>query len=215
MLGVANAHGVWISINPAWTRILGWTDREFLGRDSEWIEHPEDREQTRAAIASLFSGASTVTFTNRLMSRDGSYRILLWSVTPVEELLYCTARDITEQREQEVALREAGEQLRQAQKMEAVGQLTGGIAHDFNNLLQGIGGALERIQKRIEEGRLNDIDRFIKAATEFDPARRVVDAPAAGVLATPDSRCQTHRHQSADRRNGRADPADDGAADRG
>jgi CheY-like chemotaxis protein/two-component sensor histidine kinase len=48
--------------------------------------------------------------------------------------------------------------------MEAVGQLTGGIAHDFNNLLQGILGALERVQKRIAEGRIGDVSRFLDGA---------------------------------------------------
>jgi PAS domain S-box-containing protein len=62
------------------------------------------------------------------------------------------------------ALMQAEEALRQSQKMEAVGQLTGGLAHDFNNLLAGISGSLELMQTRLQQGRFNDVERYMAAA---------------------------------------------------
>ncbi|HJS84162.1 MAG TPA: response regulator [Acetobacteraceae bacterium] len=65
---------------------------------------------------------------------------------------------------EEVREREQAEEaLRHAQKMEAVGQLTGGIAHDFNNMLTGIAGCLELIQRRMEQGRVDNVARYVEA----------------------------------------------------
>ena len=170
LLGALNSQGYFVTSNPAWKSVLGWSEDEVAGTSIFEMLHPDDVERTRAGFELTQIGQPAIRFPNRYRCKDGGYRWISWTGVPEEGLVYCSGRDITEEKAAEVELAKAQEALRQAQKMEAVGQLTGGIAHDFNNLLAGISGSLELLQGRLAEGRLSGADRFINAAQ--DASRR-------------------------------------------
>jgi PAS domain S-box-containing protein len=161
---VARFDGTVTATNPAWAAVLGWSEEELIGSNLLDLTHPDDLGTTMREIAKLSEGVTTFKFENRYCHRDGSYRWLSWIAVPDEQHIHAVGRDITAEKESAEALRQAEEALRQAQKMEALGQLTGGIAHDFNNLLTGIVGSLDMMQTRIAQGRMDNIERYAKAA---------------------------------------------------
>jgi PAS domain S-box-containing protein len=164
LLMVADHDGVWRSINPAWTRTLGWSEAELLNRTSGWLVHPDDAERTRAHIRKLAANQTSPVYENRLRHKDGSYRWLSWTGVADQGRIYAVARDVTAEKAAAERLKATEEALLQSQKMEAVGQLTGGIAHDFNNLLTGIVGSLDLLQTRLNQGRTDNVVRYIEAA---------------------------------------------------
>jgi PAS domain S-box-containing protein len=164
LLVVTDEKGVLLSTNPAWEAVLGWTEIELVGNTYHWLVHPDDLFATDLEHARLIGGARAMRFENRMRHKDGSYRWLSWTATPENGRIYSVARDVTSEKAAAEALRATEEALRQAQKMEAVGQLTGGIAHDFNNLLQGIVGSLSVVRKLANVGRTAEIERFVGMA---------------------------------------------------
>ena len=164
LMGALNSEGYFETSNPAWQALLGWSEDQIAATPFLDLLHPEDVERTRLGFGVTQQGEPTLRFPNRLRGRDGSYRWISWVGVPEDGLVYCTGRDITEEKAAEAELTEAQDALRQAQKMEAVGQLTGGIAHDFNNLLAGIAGSLDLIEKRLTQGRLGGLERYIEVA---------------------------------------------------
>jgi PAS domain S-box-containing protein len=164
LITVADRDGVFVSVSPSWTRILGHTPAEMLGRRLIDFIHPEDAAAERLQLELRPGPDGQASFENRYVSKSGEPRWIAWNTRLEGGLIYANGRDITENRLQADALAVAEAALRQSQKMEAVGQLTGGIAHDFNNLLAGITGSLELLQSRLAQGRVSELDRYAAAA---------------------------------------------------
>src|ERR1700736_4453755 len=164
LLGASNFEGYFLSVNPAWTAVLGWSEDEIRAMPVSELRHPDDARHSEAGRARLAEGVPTVRMENRFRHKDGSWRWISWTMAAQDGLIYLIGRHVTAEKEAAEALRRAEDQLRQAQKMEAIGQLTGGIAHDFNNLLTGILGSLEMLQARIRQGRVAEVGRYVDAA---------------------------------------------------
>jgi PAS domain S-box-containing protein len=109
LLCTASLDGHFTRLNPAWERTLGWTDEELLGRPFLDFVHGDDVAATAAETANLASADyETLGFQNRYRCKDGSYRTLIWgarSVLEREEVIYATARDISESTAAEEQLR--------------------------------------------------------------------------------------------------------------
>jgi PAS domain S-box-containing protein len=100
-LCVASLDGHFKQVNPAFTRILGWSENELLTRP--WLDfiHPDDHEASSRASEELFAGRAITDFENRYLDKSGIYHWFSWNAYPLTEanLAFCVARDVTTQKE--------------------------------------------------------------------------------------------------------------------
>jgi PAS domain S-box-containing protein len=138
LLIVADPNGNLRSINPAWTKTLGWSEGDLLGRTFEWLCHPDDRARTHTELARLAEGRKTLSFENRFRHKDGSYCWLSWRAVTDRGHLYAVARDITDLKNAEEQLRASRHELAQVSRQMTVGAMTASIAHEVNQPLGAI-----------------------------------------------------------------------------
>jgi PAS domain S-box-containing protein len=117
MLCVAGFDGYFKRINPAWERVLGYTEAELLSRPYFELIHPDDRNATLAQAGKLSDGHVVAYFENRYLHKDGTVRWLLWTSTPFpqQQIMYAAARDITERKAAEETMASYARDLERSQ----------------------------------------------------------------------------------------------------
>ncbi len=150
MLARANFEGRMSAVNPAWTTVLGWSERHLLATPYSDFMHPDDAGVTLAAIEEMGRTGLPTRFQNRIATSAGEWTPIGWTVSPEPggTNFIAVGRDLTDDKAREQELLQTQEALRQSQKLESMGQLTGGVAHDFNNLLTPIIGSLDMLMRR-------------------------------------------------------------------
>ena len=158
------------AVNPA-IELLGYGEAEVVGHSLLGYVHPDDRAAVAAAMRTVAT-APIGEFAARLRARNGDWRHFIWSAAPGEGEAYVIGRDVTAETQRREELEQAQEALRQAQKVESLGQLTGGVAHDFNNLLTPIIGNLDLLGRRagVDERQA----RLVRGALESAERARVL-----------------------------------------
>src|SRR3954454_31908 len=155
LVAIADFQGHFTRVNPAVEQILGYTQEEFLAKPYLELVHPDDREGTAAEAAEIGRGKQTLSFENRYRHKDGSYRVLEWTSTPVLEdgLMYGVARDITERRRAEADREKLADEqaaLRRVAVLVAedvpARELFGAVTREVGTLLGGDFAGMARIQ---------------------------------------------------------------------
>lgn len=134
-------NGTILSWNKGATRIFGYGFEEIIGKNIRLLFPPDRLEEENGIIDKIRNGEQISNFETVRVKKDGTHFPVSLTVSPVKDItgkiigISKICRDITVEKQTAQAFIESEEQLRQSQKVEAVGRLAGGIAHDFNNFL--------------------------------------------------------------------------------
>ncbi len=156
-IAVYDIDGIPVYLNPAFTRLFGWTLEELAGKRIDFVP-PECWPETEMHIDKVLRGEDFANFETRRYTREGEIIDVSLSGATFFDTdgnasgSVIQLRDITDRKKAEEQRARLEEQLRQSQKMEAIGLLAGGIAHDFNNLLTAMLGYANLLMKQLPQG---------------------------------------------------------------
>jgi PAS domain S-box-containing protein len=158
-----NLDGIITQWNRGAEQVYGYTAAEVIGRNVSLLCPPERPDEIPAILEKIRAGQRVEYFESVRVTKDGRRLNMSISVSPIYDAegrvvgASAIGRDITAQKKVE-------EQLRQSQKMDAVGRLAGGVAHDFNNLLGIVTACTELLRGRLDGENLECVDNIREAA---------------------------------------------------
>jgi PAS domain S-box-containing protein len=123
LLCLAGFDGYFKKINPAFSKLLGYSEQELLSKPLTEFVHPEDRQRTGQKVEHISKNNSTFNFVNRYRRKDGEYLWISWAASPLyyEGIMFAIGKDITDLKESEQKLKRAYERLKTAQKVAKIG----------------------------------------------------------------------------------------------
>jgi len=130
LLCIADTDGYFRRLNPAWETTLGFPLSQLEGRRFLDFIHPEDMEATLQAVARLADQKEVLNFTNRYRNNNGKYHWIEWRAFPSGQRIYAVARDISERKLAEDALRQSEEELNRAQAVAQTGSWYLDVCHN-------------------------------------------------------------------------------------
>ncbi len=138
MLCILGFDGHFKQLNPAWEKCLGWSNEEMLTRHNSELIHPEDSEQTLEAARKMFQGETPISFENRYLCKDGTYRWLQWNSTAHMEakVIFGLARDITDRKRIDQEILKAKEKAEESSR--AKGRFLANMSHEIRTPMNGI-----------------------------------------------------------------------------
>jgi PAS domain S-box-containing protein len=171
MFCIVGFDGYFKQLNPACEKTLGWTKKELMAKPYIEFVHPDDRKPTINFTKELSTGRAVLTFDNRYLCKDGSYKWISWNSFPLieEKLIFAVARDITERKQLE-------EKLLTSERLATLGLFSGGISHELRNPLSTIDSSVYYLKTKLKDSGEKVKEHLDRIKTSVDSSLSIIES---------------------------------------
>ncbi|PVA10495.1 PAS domain-containing sensor histidine kinase [Pelagivirga sediminicola] len=151
LLGFMDREGRFVETNPAWLRVLGYTEAELENCHFIDLIHPDDMMRTQLNFDRVSAGLPVLNFVNRYRRKDGDYEWISWHSVPEDKLFFCSGRCVTDEKANEAALKTRDDEAKLREQFIAV------LGHDVRNPLAAINAAARVIGRATEDAQVHEM----------------------------------------------------------